>query len=372
MIRQKAQVEPVELEWPSRFATLYRAALWLICLLPFVAQAHQPGLSTLSVQLRAKTLEADLIIAWQELEEIVPMDGNQDRELSKEEFAAAKTKLLSLGETAIEFEGDGAPLHLQKVTVQQEETTGIRFITTWDLPPTKVLLIRSEIVNELQRGHTQILSVRGITNSLLAETSLRRDKQLFELPLGNGAPVQDHTIGQFLWMGVEHILTGWDHLTFLFGLLVVGARLRDAVKIITSFTIAHSLTLALATFNLIRLPSAFVEAAIAASIVYVGVENIVRHTYRGRWVLTFAFGLIHGCGFASALREMGVGSNGESVVKPLVCFNLGVEAGQLTIAAIILPWILKLKPKFERWWIPVTSTIVALIGAWFLLQRTVL
>ena len=88
-----------------------------------------------------------------------------------------------------------------------------------------------------------------------------------------------------------------------------------------------------------------------------------------RWMLTFAFGLIHGCGFASALREAGVGAHGTSVITPLVCFNLGVELGQLAIAAIALPIIWKLKPTFPKRWIPITSVVLIVIGSYFLVQR---
>jgi hypothetical protein len=155
----------------------------------------------------------------------------------------------------------------------------------------------------------------------------------------------------------------------LFGLLLVGGKLRDAVKIITSFTIAHSLTLALATLNVINIPSRVVEPIIAASIVYVGFENMLRDNFSKRWMLTFAFGLIHGCGFASVLREMGVGADGTSVVTPLVCFNLGVEMGQLAFAGIMLPLIWKLKPAFPKRWIPVASVGLIIVGSYFLVQR---
>ena len=348
-----------------------RLLLVMMFALVFDARTHQPGLSSLSIQLRDNSLEADLIVAWQEVDTIVPLDGDGNRELSNDEFAAGRARLIGMAQPSLAFETDGQPLRFIKAEVQREDTTGIRFITQWEFPTNaRVLLVRSEILSDLQNGHRQILSVRGVTNALLAEYSLTRERNTYEVPLTGER--RDHTIGQFLWLGVEHILTGWDHLTFLFGLLLVGAKLREVVKIITAFTLAHSLTLALATFDLIRLPNSIVEPAIAASIVYVGIENIVRREYRGRWMLTFAFGLIHGCGFATALRELGIGANGESVVKPLVCFNLGVELGQLAIAAAVLPWVWKLKPKFERRWIPVTSIVVALIGAWFLLERTVL
>src|SRR5436309_1729579 len=134
-----------------------------------------------------------------------------------------------------------------------------------------------------------------------------------------------HTFGGFLLLGVKHIWTGYDHLMFLFALLLVCDNFKSAIQIVTFFTVAHSITLALATLNLVWVSSRVVEPSIAASIVYVGLENIIRSEGpKGRWLITFLFGLIHGLGFASVLREMGVSSS-TGVAVPLVSFNLGVE-----------------------------------------------
>ncbi len=139
---------------------------------------------------------------------------------------------------------------------------------------------------------------------------------------------------------------------------------------------AHSLTLALSTFGLVNLPSRFVEATIAASIVYVGVENLLRRDgmLRGRWLLTFVFGLIHGLGFASVLHEMGIAKTGLNAVVPLVAFNSGVEVGQLSVAALVLPiiWQIRRRPAFLRVGIPACSAFVALAGAYWLFERTLL
>lgn len=336
--------------------------------------AHQPGLSTLFVQLQTNTLAMELIVSWQEIETIIPLDGDQDGQLGDDEFAAAQARLLSLAESAVGIEADGVALTPTKAAVFREDTTGIRFTVTLPLPPVRVLLIRSDILLDLQRGHKQVITVRDQRGVILTEWVLERDRNMIEVPLAPpaGSPEGDRSIRQFLWLGIEHIVTGWDHVAFLFGLLVVGGKLREAIKIITSFTVAHSLTLALATLDVIRFSSRAVEPLIAASIVYVGIENILRHDYRGRWVLTFAFGLIHGCGFASVLRELGVGAHGSSVVKPLICFNAGVELGQLAIAAVMLPLIWALRPKFTRAWVPATSMLVVLLGAYWLVERTLL
>src|SRR6266404_6254417 len=172
-------------------------------------------------------------------------------------------------------------------------------------------------------------------------------------------------------MGVKHIWTGYDHLLFLFGLLIVTRNFTSALKIITCFTIAHSITLAVATLSLVRISSRIVEPLIAVSIVYVGIENLLRgDDPKGRWLLAFAFGLIHGFGFASVLRELGVGANGSGITVPLVSFNLGVEVGQIVIAGLVLPliWRLRANPAFVRRAVPVGSALVALLGSYWFIQ----
>jgi len=182
------------------------------------------------------------------------------------------------------------------------------------------------------------------------------------------------TFWGFLQLGIAHIWTGYDHLLFLFGLLVVCRTFRSIVIIISCFTLAHSVTLALATWNIVQLPSRLVEPMIAASILFVGVENLVRRGAepRGRGALTFVFGLAHGFGFANVLRDLGVGSNGHSIAMPLFSFNLGVEIGQVTIAAIVLPvvWRLRRNPAFVRRGVPILSGFVAAAGLYWLLERT--
>jgi hypothetical protein len=163
-------------------------------------------------------------------------------------------------------------------------------------------------------------------------------------------------------------------LLFLLGLLIIGGSLRAALQIITSFTVAHSITLALATLKIINIPPRVIEPLIAASIVFVGMQNILCPGTEKRWLLTFGFGLIHGCGFASALRDLGIGANGTSIAVPLLSFNLGVELGQLAIAALVLPliWKCRSSPVFVRRLVPIGSGMIVLAGSYWLLQRTVL
>jgi hydrogenase/urease accessory protein HupE len=138
---------------------------------------------------------------------------------------------------------------------------------------------------------------------------------------------------QFVKWGVHHIFIGYDHIAFLLALLLGTPRLRDLVKTVTAFTVAHSLTLLLAALHVVRLPGALTEALIAASIIYVAVENFWIREGRHRWLLVFGFGLIHGLGFSSSLRELLT----DRVVVPVLAFNVGVELGQIAILAAAAP-----------------------------------
>jgi hypothetical protein len=166
-----------------------------------------------------------------------------------------------------------------------------------------------------------------------------------ELALSQPVTLFDH-VRDYLVLGIEHIFTGYDHLAFLFGLLVVAGfsslrgGLRYVLGVVTAFTLAHSITLICSGLDLLRLPSRIVEPAIALSILYVAVENLVVPKPRFRWLLTFGFGLVHGFGFASVLREIGLPPRG--LVLSLLSFNVGVELGQLAIVAAMAPllWLL--------------------------------
>lgn len=143
------------------------------------------------------------------------------------------------------------------------------------------------------------------------------------------------TAQRYLVTGIEHIFLGYDHIAFLVAVVLWARRLVPVIKIVTAFTIAHSITLSLAALGILVIPSAVVEPAIAASIVFVALENFFSTDIDRRWRVTFAFGLIHGFGFAGALQEVGLPAN--AVVTALAFFNIGVEIGQIAIVSIVVP-----------------------------------
>lgn len=180
------------------------------------------------------------------------------------------------------------------------------------------------------------------------------------------------SFGEFLKLGVWHILTGFDHLLFLCALLICVRRVRPMLGVTTCFTLAHSVTLALAALEWVTISSRIIEPSIAASIIVVGIENLVRREEQGdRYWMAGCFGLIHGFGFASALRETGLGHTGSEIALPLFSFNLGVEAGQLAVAAVVVPLLFlgRRSSGFVRWGTPTISMLVIALSAYWLLQR---
>ena len=179
-------------------------------------------------------------------------------------------------------------------------------------------------------------------------------------------PVTDQ-VAQFFRLGVRHIFLGYDHIAFLMALLFV-KRFLDLLKIITAFTAAHTLTLALAVLRIVRLPPQLVEVGIALTIMYVAAENLWTRETTHRWMLTFGFGLVHGFGFANVLCELGLPSNGLAI--SLFSFNLGVEAGQIVIVGVLWPllWWINRQLWSARFRLG-ASIVIFLVGAVWFVER---
>ena len=174
----------------------------------------------------------------------------------------------------------------------------------------------------------------------------------------------------YLWFGTQHILGGYDHIMFLMALIVVMPRMWDTIKIVTAFTIAHSVTLTLAWFDIVDLPSRLVESAIAFSIAYVALENLLRERPTGRWMLAGFFGLVHGLAFYGALRAFD--TNPDNTLIALFSFNLGVEIGQLAIVLLAYaplyycarhPWF----PRAAR----AASLAMFTVAVWWFMERAI-
>ena len=176
-------------------------------------------------------------------------------------------------------------------------------------------------------------------------------------------------LASFALLGIGHILTGWDHLLFLLGLLLRGGGWLALAKIITAFTLAHSVTLALAALDIVVLPDRLVEAVIALSIAFVAAENLFfKPVVARRWLVSFCFGLVHGFGFSAALRELGLSSHG--LLLSLFGFNAGVEIGQALVVAVAVPaLVLVRETRWERRMIWSSSLAILLVGVVLFVER---
>lgn len=319
--------------------------------------AHDPGLSALDVRIRAGEIVAVLSMAAPDAEIL----GGHD--------AVAK-----LAHDSIELALDGRPLSPSAASFWVDENRGVHARVAYDRPAGSQLVVRSRIAGHLRRGHRELLSIRTPDGTVLAERMLDGESNVAAADISTAATDSASSFARFFALGVRHILTGYDHLLFLAGVLVVIRRWRDVVQTVTAFTLAHSITLALATTGVILISGRIVEPLIAASIVYVGIENLVRGVQGSRWKLTFVFGLVHGLGFATVLRDLGVGtgSNG-AIALPLASFNGGVEAGQMAVAFVLVPlfWWLRSRPASRFQFGFVWSVLVITAGSYWLIERVV-
>ena len=336
------------------------------------AYAHDPGLSTANLRVKDRSLEATLTFARADIESLVRLDVNRDGDTSREEFAASRGELEILFRDALEIRLGTRQISGSVVAFELDESDAVHVELSFTIGSDSRISVLPILLTRLPHGHRQYLSAVDAQGVLLARQMLSQGDQVCEIK--RTPTTGNREFLQFLFLGVEHIVTGYDHLVFLFALLLAGGSLLSAGKIITSFTLAHSITLALATLNVVRLPASIVEPLIAISIVYVGVENLLRRGVRRRWLVTFAFGLVHGFGFASVLRELGVGASGTGILMPLFSFNLGVELGQLVIAALAFPliWRLGYSPTFIARYAPACSVLIILAGGYWFIERALL
>lgn len=346
------------------------------------ARAHDPGLSTVEVDARRQNFSIVTGLSPADALHLLPPDRRPAAGANPVDLAALQESWVAVGRELWEVNAGGKTIAPRESLVQVNAADAVTFEVIY--PPVRgPVTLRSLRLRELPAGHRQFILVSDADGMSVAKKLLAADDDTLAVNLDSPAslaaavPANPQAVfGDFLKLGVEHIGTGYDHLLFLFGLLVVCRRFASMALIVSCFTLAHSLTLGLATLEVVTLPSRLVEATIAGSIVFVGVENLLRrgHEPRGRWALTFGFGLIHGFGFASVLRDLGVGRDGAAVLGPLFAFNLGVEIGQIAIAALVLPflWWLRRNELWDRRITFLVSLGVAVAGLYWLVGRTVL
>ena len=350
-------------------AVLLAAALGLAAFAPErPASAHAVGVSSGEYRLDGKVLYGDIGMAGRELARWLPaIDTDRDGTIDAEELAAGRDAVARavVGGLFVKADANACPGSLDRTWVLEGEG-GIVFQVLYTCPqvPDR-LTLAMPILAALAPGHRHLARVFRAGQAQVKV--LDRADATWTLNQTNPTSSSTQPAGQLAWsmlkLGVEHILTGADHLVFLLGLILVGGRLSSLVGAVSAFTLAHSITLALAALSIFSPSPHLVEPAIALSIAYVGFENLFVKDASKRWRITFPFGLIHGFGFAAALREIGL-PHGQIPIA-LVSFNLGVEIGQLGVLSIALPLALAARraPWFGDRGVKILSAAIAVGGA---------
>ena len=332
------------------------------------ATAHPLSVSYAHVAVGDTRVMLTVRLPLDDMDLLLRLDRDLDGTVSDQEIGNAAPALVKYVSERVSVAADGVTHTAAGVrTARWADSAGFPYVeTVIDYPVGGVpsrLSLQITVLADLYADHRTLTDI---------EWNGRREQFVFQhANTFNGAPGPGSwwdTTRTFLVLGFEHILTGYDHLLFLLGLLVAGRGVRELVAIVTSFTIAHSLTLAAATFGLVNPPARAIEAVIALSIAYVGIENLIRREPRGRWKLTFAFGLVHGFGFANVLREMALPR--EALAASLFTFNAGVEVGQLAVVLIAWPWLRWIQrsaytTSVTRW----VSAVVTACGLFWFMQR---
>ena len=365
-----------------------RPALWLLALLYLLltatANAHIASNGFLTVSVDGARLSGSMELAMRDAELAVGLDSNRDGKITWGEVRAHQRDLELYVRSNLII-GDGStrcPEEFAPVEVNERVDGNYIWLpfTATCAGQLRRLFVDYRLMQGIDPSHRGLLAVtaRGAT-----QTGVLNGEQAVALE----HPSAWRAFTEYLQTGVWHIWSGIDHLLFLLSLLLPAVLRRrgqrweavslakpalvNILKVVTAFTVAHSITLSLAAFDVVRLPSRLTESVIAASIVIAALNNIFPKVTEGRWRIGFAFGLLHGFGFASVLADMGLPPGARAI--SLVAFNLGVEVGQLAVVVAVMPVAYAVRATtfyrhtVMRWG---SSAIAALAFVW-LVQRAV-
>lgn len=357
--------------------------LALLLLLAVPAWAHKASDAYLQLQLEGRTLTLRLDIALRDLDRELDLDADADGSLSWGELRRRALAIQALAEQGLSLQlrdlrgascrtGEFAPLQIDGHSDGRYAV--LRRSWHCEAPP-QDLTLTYRLFAASDPTHRGILRLQEQTLVLAPDGAPRA------LRVGEA-----RRLTSFFLDGVHHIWIGLDHQLFLLTLLLPAVLLRlsitwypapalkpvltEVLGVVTAFTVAHSLTLALAAFDVINPPSRWIESLIALSVLLAAANNLWPLIKKERWKLTFLFGLIHGFGFAGALKDLGLAR--EALLGPLLMFNLGVEAGQLAIVALFVPlaWSLRTQRCYPRWLLGGGSALVAVLACVWLLERS--
>jgi hypothetical protein len=363
-------------------------ARWLCALLVALCggavHAHKPSDSYLVIRTDSQGFSGQWDIALRDLDFAIGLDADGDGRITWGETRAKHPEIAAYALARLSLQADGQPCRLDvPQQLVDRHTDGaysvLQLAIRCPVPAPTRLTLDYRLFAELDPQHRGLLNLTTPAGARSAVFGPEAARQSFEL----ATITRWSQFIDYAREGVWHIWIGFDHILFLVSLLLPAvllwrkprwepaksfrASFWDVAKIVTAFTVAHSITLSLATLGWISLPSRWVESAIAASVVLAALNNLRPVVEGRRWLVAFCFGLIHGFGFASVLQDLGLPA--DALLLALVGFNLGVEAGQLAIVALFLPVAFALRRHwvYRRVIFLGGSLLIALLaGVWFI------
>ncbi len=359
----------------------------MLCMLCWfnLAHAHKPSDSYVSLSVEGDKVQGQWDIALRDLDFALGLDANGDAEITWGELRAKHQEIASYAMARLKLANhDQACTLTVKQHLVDEHTDGAYAVLRFGAQCAgniEKLQVQYGLFFDIDPQHKGLLKLQAGSNTSTAIFSPEQAKQ--ELSVQQASKAQQFF--DYAREGVWHIWIGFDHILFLLALLLPAVVVREmrqwqavpafkpalwaVFKIVTAFTVAHSITLSLATLGIISLPSRWVESTIAASVVLAALNNIYPLFRERRWMMAFLFGLIHGFGFASVLGDLGLPQN--TLVLALVGFNLGVEAGQLAIVAVFLPIAYSLRNTifYRRVVLYGGSGVIAILALVWLVER---
>lgn len=376
---------------PQSILKLLLLLLLLLLLAPFAALAHE--IRPTIVDLTIADDGALTLLERVNLESLLAGIGeqHQDTDQSSQAGRYRSLRMLAPAELRLELESF-LPTLLAGSRIEADGVPlGLRLVEATIPPVGDTALARDSqirLAGSLPAGAAQlrwqwqqsfgssVLRVSDAAGRDLYSDYLPAGKASSAIPTGNGsvgATARQSGFGDYLLIGFQHILPkGLDHILFVVGLFLLNARISALLWQVTAFTLAHTLTLALAIYGVLAVPSSVVEPLIAASIVYVCVENLFcSEMSRWRPLVVFLFGLLHGLGFAGVLREIGLAP--ERFLSGLIGFNIGVELGQLAVIAgcfLAVGLWFRHRSWYRRFITLPASLVIALIGGYWFFERT--
>lgn len=359
--------------------------LLVLCTQSLLAYAHKPSDSYLNFSVNGNTVAGQWDIALRDLDFAIGLDANGDAAITWGEVRAKISEIdaYAISRLTLQSAGKSCPITMTDHLID-DHTDGAYVVLRFNavcIGPIKTLQARYGLFFDVDPLHKGLLQLQYKGTSRTAIFSPDRALQQFSL-------AEPSLFGQFTDYareGVWHIWVGFDHILFLLALLLPAVLVRQrgrweavsafkpafwsVLKVVSAFTLAHSITLTLAALGVISLPSRWVESTIAASVVIAALNNIYPLFRERRWMMAFTFGLVHGFGFASVLTDLGLPKG--ALVLALVGFNLGVEIGQMAIVAVFLPvaFYLRRSVLYRRVIFFGGSIVIALLATGWLVER---